>query len=118
MDTFKVVLTFGVLIALIIVGVKIIPPYYENYQFEDTLKNDVLQATYSNRSIDDLRVLVIKHAQEYDIALTPQQVHIVRTGGFGTGTLEIDAQYTVPVEFPGYATSLDFHPSTSNKGVY
>ena len=118
MDTIKLVLTFGVLAALILVGVKVIPPCYDNYQFEDTLKNDVLQATYSNRSVDDVRTLVIKHAQEYDIPLTPQQVHITRTGGFGTGTLQIDAQYSVQLEFPGYSTSIDFHPSTSNKGVY
>ncbi len=118
MDTFKLVLTFGVLISLVVVGLKVVPPCYSNYEFEDALKNDVLQATYSNRSVDDLRVLVIKHARDYDIELTPQQVHIVRTGGFGTGTLEIDAQYSVPLEFPGYSTTLDFHPSTSNKGVY
>lgn len=118
MDTVKLVFTFGVILALIFAGVKIVPPYYDNYQFEDSLKNDVLQATYSNRSVDELRVLVVKHAHDYDIPLTPQQVHITRTGGFGTGVLEIDAQYSVPLEFPGYSTSLDFHPTTSNKGVY
>jgi hypothetical protein len=118
MDSLKLILTFGVLAAVALVGLKVIPPCYSNYQFEDTLKNDVLQATYSNRSVDDLRTLVIKHAQENDIQLTPQQVHITRTGGFGTGVLEIDAQYSVPIELPGYSTSIDFHPSTSNKGVY
>jgi hypothetical protein len=114
----KLVLTFVALAALALVGLKVVPPYYANYQFEDSLKTDALQATYSNRSMDDLRVMVIKRAQENDIQLTPQQVHIARTGGFGTGTLEIDAQYSVPLEFPGYSTTLNFHPSTSNKGVY
>src|ERR1700690_119457 len=102
MDTFKLVLTFGVLLGLGVVGLKVIPPCYSNYQFEDSLKNDALQATYSARSMDDLRSLIIKQAQEYDIALTPQQVHITRTGGFGAGVLEIDAQYSIPVELPGY----------------
>ena len=118
MDTLKLVLTFGVLAALGLVGIKVIPPCYSNYEFEDSIKNDALQATYTSRSVDDIRATVIKHAHEYDIELTPQQVHITRTGGFGTGILEIDAQYTVPLEFPGYSTSLDFHPSTSNKGVF
>ncbi|MGH9640911.1 MAG: hypothetical protein ACRD3Q_00655 [Terriglobales bacterium] len=118
METFKLVLTFGVLIALAVVGIKVIPPCYANYEFEDAIKNDALQATYTSRSVDDIRTTVIKHAQEYDIALTPQQVHVTRNGGIGTGVLEIDAQYTVPLEFPGYTTSIDFHPSTSNKGVF
>lgn len=114
----KLVLTFVALAALALVGLKVVPPCYANYQFEDSLKSDALQATYSNRSVEELRTLVIKRALENDIQLTPQQVHITRTGGFGTGTLEIDAQYSVPLEFPGYSTKLDFHPSTSNKGVY
>ena len=118
MDTLKLVLTFGVLLALGVVGLKVIPPCYSNYQFEDTIKQDALQATYTSRSVDDIRATVIKHAQEYDIALTPAQVRVTRTGGFGTGVLEIDAQYSVPLQFPGYTTSIDFHPSTSNKGVF
>jgi hypothetical protein len=118
MDTLKLVFTFGVLIAMGVVGLKVIPPYYANYEFEDAIKNDALQATYSSRSVDDIRTTVIKHAQEYDIALTPQQVHVARTGGPATGMLEIDAQYSVPLEFPGYTTSIDFHPSTSNRGVF
>jgi len=118
MDTLKLVLTLGVLVGLAVVGIKVIPPCYANYEFEDSIKNDALQATYTSRSADDIRATVIKHAQEYDITLTPAQVHVVRNGGMGTGVLEIDAQYSVPLEFPGYTTSLEFHPSTSNKGVF
>jgi YbbR domain-containing protein len=118
MDTFKVVLTFGVLLAIGLIGVKVIPPYYSNYEFEDAIKNEALQSTYTSRSVDDIRATVIKHAHEYDITLTPQQVHVVRNGSVGTGVLEIDAQYTVPLEFPGYSTSMDFHPSTSNKAIF
>jgi hypothetical protein len=118
MDTLKLVLTLGVLVALGIVGIKVIPPCYANYQFEDDIKNDALQATYTSRSPDEIRATVIKHALQYDITLTPQQVHVTRTGGMGTGMLQIDAQYTVPLEFPGYTTSIEFHPSTSNKGVF
>jgi hypothetical protein len=118
MDTFKVILTFGALLAMGLVGVKVIPPYYSNYEFEDAIKNEALQSTYTSRSVDDIRATVIKHAHEYDITLTPAQVHVVRNGSVGTGILEIDAQYTVPLEFPGYSTSMDFHPSTSNKAIF
>jgi hypothetical protein len=50
--------------------------------------------------------------------LTPKQVHVQRVGSLGTGTLSIDAEYSVPVDLPGYSTTLEFHPSTQNKGVY
>ena len=61
---------------------------------------------------------VIKQARNYDIALTPKQVKVSRVGGFGIGTLAIEAEYSVPVELPGFSTTLSFHPSSQNKGVY
>ncbi len=97
---------------------KLIPPFFANYELEDSIKTEAVQSTYSTRTEDDIREAVIKHARNYDIELTSKQVHITRTGGFGTGTLSIEAEYSVPVDLPGYSTTLDFHPSSQNKGVY
>src|SRR5258708_39710916 len=113
-------LIFGVAIfgLLAWVGIKIIPPFFSNYELEDEIKTEALQATYSTRSEDDIREAVIKHARNYDIALTPRQEHISRVGGFGSGTLALDAESGVPVDLPWYSTTLEFHPSSKNKGVY
>ncbi|HKM85792.1 MAG TPA: hypothetical protein VJW96_06255 [Terriglobales bacterium] len=118
MATVKLALVVAVFGALILVGIKIIPPFFSNYELEDSIKTEALQSTYSTRSEDDIRAAVIKQARNYDIALTPQQVHISRLGGFGSGSLTIEADYSVPVELPGYSTTLEFHPSTKNKGVF
>jgi|SRR5271154_1823035 len=118
MGTMKLVLGFGVFLVLGLAGVKVIPPFFNNYELEDAIKTEATQATYTARTEDDIRESVIKQARGYDITLTPKQVHVQRVGGFGTGTLAIDAEYTVPVELPGYSTTLSFHPSTQNKGVY
>ena len=118
MSTLKLVLGVGVFLAMILVGIKVIPPCFANYEFEDAIKNDAVQATYSTRSEEDIRATVIKHARDYDIPLTPKQVKVSRTGGYGTGTLNIEAEYSVPIELPGYSTSLQFHPSSLNKGVF
>ena len=99
-------------------GFKLIPPFLSNYELEDAIKNDALQGTYSTRSEQDIRDLVIRHARDFDVALTPKQVHVSRTGSFGNGTMTIDAEYSVPVELPGYTATLDFHPSSQNKGVF
>jgi hypothetical protein len=118
MATLKLVLGVAVFLALGLVGVKVIPPYFANYELEDTIKTEALQATYSSRSEEDIRDAIIKQARNYDIALTPKQVHVSRMGGFGTGSLTIEADYIVPVELPGYSTTIEFHPSSKNKGVY
>jgi hypothetical protein len=113
-------LIFGVAIFVIVamVGLKLIPPFFSNYELEDAIKTEATQSTYSTRTEEDIRESIIKQARNYDIALTPKQVHVSRVGGFGVGTLAIDAEYSVPIDLPGYSTTLEFHPSSKNKGVY
>ncbi len=118
MATLKLVLVLGVLGALVLVGVKVIPPYFSNYELEDSIKTEALQATYTTRTEDDIRDTIIKAARKYDIALTPKQVHVSRVGGIATGSLTIEADYSVSIELPGYSTVIEFHPSTQNKGVF
>jgi hypothetical protein len=118
MATLKLVFGFGVILATLIAGIKVVPPFFSNYEFEDAIKADALQATYSSRTEDDIRTAVIKHAHDYDIALTPQQVKVSRVGGYGTGTLNIQADYSVPLDLVVYSTTLEFHPSSQNKGVF
>jgi hypothetical protein len=113
-------LIFGVAIFVIValVGLKLIPPFFSNYELVDAIKTEATQSTYSTRTEEDIRESIIKQARNYDIALTPKQVHVSRVGGFGAGTLAIDAEYSVPIDLPGYSTTLEFHPSSKNKGVY
>jgi hypothetical protein len=118
MATLKLVLGFALFAAVGLVGIKVIPPFFSNYEFEDSIKNEALQSTYSTRTEDDIRESIIKHARDYDIVLTPKQVKVSRTGGFGNGNLLIEADYSVPLDLPGYSTTLNFHPSTANRGVF
>ena len=67
-----------------LVGLKVIPPYFPNYELEDAIKTESVQATYSTRSEEDIRETIIKQARNYDIALTPKQVKVSRNGGLGT----------------------------------
>ena len=118
MGSMKAILGVVMMVAVAILCMKLIPPYFSNYQFEDFIKNEALQATYGNRSENDIRDSVIKHAREYDIELTAAQVKVTRSGLSGTGSLSIEADYSIPVSLPGYTTTLEFHPSTKNKGIY
>ena len=118
MASLKLVFGVAVFAALVFTGIKIIPPFFSNYELEDSIKTEALQATYSTRTEDDIRETIIKQARNYDIALTPKQVHVSRAGTFGNGSLYIEAEYSVPLELPGYSTTLEFHPSSKNKGVF
>jgi len=118
MGSMKAIAGVAVMVLVAIFCFKFIPPYFSNYQFEDFIKNEAMQSTYGTRSEEEIRESVVKHAREYDIPLTGKQVHVARTGNSGTGTLTIEAEYSIPVSMPGYSTTLEFHPSSSNKRLY
>ena len=118
MGTIKLVLGIAVIVALVITGATLIPPYFDNYQFEDALNNEALAATYSTKTDEDIRAIVFKKAKELEIPLTPEQIKVHRVGSQGTGTLAIEADYTVHVDLPGYPLDLNFHAATKNKGIY
>jgi hypothetical protein len=118
MGTLKAISGIVVFALVVLVAIKLIPPYFAEYELQDSIKTEAVQSTYSTRTEDDIRQSVIKVARNYDIALTPKQVKVQRQGSMGTGTLVIEADYSVPVDFPGYSTTLEFHPSTENKGVF
>ncbi len=118
MGTIKLVLGIAVIVALVVAGAAIVPPYFDNYQFEDAINTEALAATYSSKSDEDIRGIVYKKAKEMDIPVTPEQIKVHRVGSQGTGTLAIEADYTVHVDLPGYPLDLNFHAATKNKGIY
>src|ERR1700687_3146909 len=119
MATLKLVFGLAVFGLVILVGIKVIPPYFSNYEFQDAVKAEALQSTYTTRSEEDIRTAIIKQAHSYDIELTDKQVHVSRSGtGNGNGTIAIDCDYSVPIELPGYSTTVDFHVSSKNRGIY
>lgn len=118
MGTVKAIVGIGIIVLMVIVAIQLIPPYFDNYQFEDTINTEALAATYSTKSDEDIRDIVYKKAKEMEIPLTPEQIKVHRVGSQGTGTLSIEANYTVHVNLPGYPMDLAFHAATKNKGIY
>jgi hypothetical protein len=116
MGTIKLVLGFGVILALLYVGWMVIPPYFANYQFEDFIKNTAISGTYSSKSDDDLREIVLKQAKELEIPVTKNEIRITHIGSNASG-LAIEVDYSVHVDLPGYPIDLHFHPATQNKSI-
>jgi hypothetical protein len=113
-------LAFGVvlIVALVILGSSLIPPYFANYQFEDAIETEARLATYSTKSEDAIRESVFKKAQEYEVPVSKDQIKVHRIGGQGTGSVTIETHYAVHVSLPGYPLDLQFDPTTKNKGAF
>ncbi len=112
MRTLKLLIVFGILGAGIYVGTQLIPPLFANYQFQDAIENEAIISSYSSKTEDEVRLSVLKKAQDLEIPLTADQITVQRAANRG---ITIKAEYTVHVDLPGYPVDLDFHPASKNK---
>ena len=117
MGTFKAAIGFLVIIAAIYAGFQIIPPELTNYSFTDDLRNEAMVGGANPHTTDqELVNVVIKKAAEHQIVLKPENVTVQRIGTPGLNAVYLAADYSVPVNLPGYSFDLHFTPTSGNKG--
>ena len=117
MGTFKAVFGFLVIIAAIYAGFQIVPPELTNYSFKDDLRNEAMVGGANPHTTDqELMDAVIKKAAEHQIVLKPENVTVQRIATPGLNSVYLAADYSVPVNLPGYTLNLHFTPSSENKG--
>ena len=118
MGTIKMFLGLFVIVGVLYTTIKLIPPYFENYQFQDAIKDEAVRDSYAPKSEDDIRTTVLKKAQELEIPISEEGIRVTRQGNQFSGTVIIHAAYVVHVDMPGYPLDLHFDASTENKGVF
>jgi hypothetical protein len=117
MGTFRAVVGFLAIIAAIYAGFQIIPPELTNYSFTDDLRNEAMIGGGNPHTTDqELVDAVIRKAQEHQITLKPENVTVQRIGTVGLNAVYLAADYSVPINLPGYSFNLHFTPSSGNKG--
>ena len=109
----KAILAVVVVVAMFIAAFRVVPPYFNNYQLQDEIESIARLNTYSNKSEDEIRDMVLKKAKEYEVPVTAEQVKVNRTGQ----EIAISAKYMVHVNLPGYPLDLHFNPHTANAGA-
>jgi hypothetical protein len=118
MGTIKLVLILALLATSVYVGAELIPPYFANYEFQDTLDTEARLGTYSTKGDDVIRDAVFRKAQDLEIPVSKDEIKVQRTGNLGNGSVVIETDYTVHVDLPGYPMDLHFHPQSKNKSVF
>ena len=118
MGTIKLILILALLAAAVYVGAQVIPPYFANYEFQDTLNNEARLGSYSNKGEEVIRDAVFKRAQELELPITKEQIKVERNGPQGNGAVLIETEYSVHVDLPGYPLDLNFHPQSKNRSAF
>ncbi|HEX4485200.1 MAG TPA: hypothetical protein VH088_02975 [Terriglobales bacterium] len=114
----KMIFGITVILVSIYLGVEFVPVYYSNYEFQDTLKNEALFGTNNATSEDAIRDNVYKRAHSLDIPIEKEAIVVHKSGTMGTGTVTIEAPYTVHVDLIAFPTDIHFDSSSVNKGAF
>ncbi len=111
--SFSAIVLLLVLASGIFVAIKLLPPYINNYQLQDSINDLALRSTYSQISEEEIRKAVITGARDDGINLVAKQVTVRRRGP----TVEIAAKYSVSVDLLVRQVDLNFEPSSTNKNI-
>lgn len=104
-------LTLLILGSLVFAGVKIIPAYFANYQFQDAIETEARFSIANRKGEDDVREDVWKKIQELGIPAKKEDIRILSNEGY----VQISLSYTVPVDLRVYQFKLEFHPHADNR---
>jgi hypothetical protein len=114
MNTLKALIALFVVVAGIWVGTKVIPAYFTYYQFQDDIEEEARLQTYTTKTADEVRQVVWKKAQSYELPLSsPEDIKVERT----TGSVSIETEYTVHIDVPIHPFDLKFQATTKNKQI-
>ncbi len=110
----KTLLAVFVLFGLIYTGWKIIPPYFANYQLQDSMQTEARFAAVNRRTDDDIREDIFRKVKDLGIPARRQDIRVEFVEG---GALRITVNYAVPIDLPGYSFQLQFHPQADNRSI-
>lgn len=111
----NLLVTLGVMGAMLFGAVKIVPVYFANYQFQDAIESESRFALtgYPKKSVDDIRDDIFHKAQELGIPAQKDAIQIA----VSNGSVDIGLDYTVPIDLSVYQFTLQFHPHADNHTI-
>jgi hypothetical protein len=111
MKALRAILGIAFIIAVAYVTFMLVPPYYNNYEFQDAVSDEARVNTYTEKPVEDMRDSIYRTAQQLDLPIRRDQINVRREGR----SVAIWVDYTVHLDLPGYPLDLQFHPSSRNK---
>lgn len=117
MDSIKLFIGLFVIGAALFLCVELVPPYYSNYEFQDSMQSEALFSANNMESEDAIRETIFKKARELNIPVTREDIKVHRDGFNGSGSVSIEVPYVVHLDIPGYPADLHFDASVTNRGA-
>ena len=107
----RIAAAVGVLAALLGFGALFAPIYAGNLKLQTYVAEITHRVDMQSQPDESLRQNVLNRAQQLDLPVKADNVHIVRS----SDGLRIDVRYFVRVTLPGYTVDLHFYPGAGSR---
>jgi hypothetical protein len=111
MSRLRIAAAVLILIALAIMGARLLPLYLDNMRLQSYVERITQDAENRTRSDDVLRVAVLEKAAFLGLPVKAENVRIKRS----EDNMRIDVRYVVRVDFPMYTVDLHFYPGAGSR---
>jgi hypothetical protein len=111
---FRAILWTAILVSFVYVCIKIIPPYYANYEFEDWLKTQIPFLMVNHTSDDGLTAAIIKELKNDGVTVTKENIKIIQNNPNG---INVQINYDVTLDLIVYQQKLHFSPSMNSQSL-
>ncbi len=113
MGKIKGLIGLAVIVGMFYYAWNMIPPYFNNYQFQDTLDEVARHNSYTQVTDDGLKEIIINKAQADNITLKPEQITITHSpDGLG-----LSVHYRIHVDMIVHPVDIDFVANSLNKRI-
>jgi hypothetical protein len=111
----NLIITVAILGSLIFSAIKLIPPYFANYQLQDAIESESRFALtgYPKKSVDDIRDDVFNKAMDLGVPASKDNIQV----DVQNGSVSIAMDYSVPIDLKVYQFTLQFHPHADNHTI-
>ena len=100
-----------VVAVIVFLAVQYVPLYFNAFQFNDAVRQEVKFAGSARRTIDSVREAVLLRAREYSVPVTEDDIKVTREGPF----FVVDINYSVRVNLRVYQHEVHFSSSFSGE---
>lgn len=114
MKNLRGIIAVVIVVAVFYVGFKVVPVYFDYYQFQDSIEEEARIQSYTGKSVNDIRATVWKKAQQLELPIASEEDIKVDKA---TGTITIETEYTVHIDVPIHPFDMNFKASTKNKMI-
>ncbi len=111
MKALRAIFGLAVIVGVVWAVMVLVPPYYKNYELQDTIADEARMNTYTPKSVEDMRDTIFRRCHDLEIPCDREKIVVLRD----QGGVMINVNYTVHVELPGYPMDLQFNPTSRNR---